>query len=347
MGSDGRGSNEASSHVPSISIYQNAGHVTGILQQLFEEGVLTATEWQKSEEAADVLQRTTKLGASAEIGADVPFLAKAAGTFTGSRDKQRTENDKQSNTLRQQYVYSHSYYLHLVLRTLREKGRIKTVTSGSDASELRPGDLIEFQASFRADEIGAILDIASPDFVGAIVERQVRGEMIKVFDQDLTFDQRQNLIEKYKAKAEMQRDFAKSITQAVRVDFRSDATQEYFGTFGPESDLVTAVVICESDQFLVADKDRLLDGAFTVFGKVSASIETDVPLLHRNKLLYRINSEFVDAVFEQLQSAGTDAVEQGNNPVFQNTTGEQLLNTRFAARLNGPSFKVVPIAISL
>lgn len=336
-----------SSHLPSISIYQNAGHVTGVLQQLFEEGILTAAEWQKSEEAAEVFQRTGRLGVNVEAGADVPLLAKAAGSLSAGRDKQRTENDKQVNALRQQYVYSHSYYLHLVLRTLTEKGRVKSVATAGDASELLPGDFVEFRASFRADEIGAILDIATPNLVGAVVERQVRSDMIKVFDQDLTFEQRQNLIEKYKAKADMQRDFAEAVTEAIRVDFRSDATQEYFGTIGSDADKVTAVVICESDQFLVADKDRLLDGTFTVFGKVSSAIERDVPLLQRNKLLYRLNSNFVDAVFQQLQSVGTKAVDEGNNPIFQKAAGEDLLDTKFAARLEGESFKVIPIAISL
>jgi hypothetical protein len=111
--------------------------------------------------------------------------------------------------------------------------------------------------------------------------------MVDLFDQDLTFEQRQNMVEKYDAKAKMQKDFLHAITQAIRIDFRSDATQEYFGAIGDGADKVTAVVICESDQFLVADRDRLVDGVFTVFGKVTTRVENDVPLLQRNKLLYR------------------------------------------------------------
>ena len=139
MGSKSSGDNQTSIDIPSISIYQNAGHVTGILQQLFEEGILTAAEFQKSDEAAEVLQRNNRIGVDLEAGADVPLLAKAAAKVTGSRDKQRTENDKQTNTLRQQYVYSHSLYLQLVTRTLREKGWIKSITSGTEASDIGPG----------------------------------------------------------------------------------------------------------------------------------------------------------------------------------------------------------------
>jgi hypothetical protein len=286
--------------IPSISIYQNAGHVTGVLQQLFEEGILTAAEFERSSEAAEVFQKTNKFGVNAEVSADVPIVAKAGAKVSGNVDRQRTGNDKQTNALRQQYVYSHSFYLQLVMRTLRQNGWIRSVSSDSDARDIEPGEYVEFQASFRADEIGAILDIATPELVGAIAERHVRGQMNKLFDSGLTFDERQNMVEKYKAKAEMQRDFARAIAEAIRVDFRSDATQEYFGTVGDGDDTTTAVVVCENDQFLVADKDRLLDGRFTVFGKVATPVQYDVPLLQRNKLLYRLNANFVDEIFGQL-----------------------------------------------
>ena len=132
------------------------------------------------------------------------------------------------------------------------------------------------------------------------------------------------------------------------MDFRSDATQEYFGTIGSEDDQTTAVVVCESDQFLVADRDRLLDGRFTVFGKVTTAIENDIPLLQRNKLLSRVNSNFVDELFRELQSAGNAAVEQQDNSLLKKASSEQPpLDTGFAARVEGPSFKVIPIAIYL
>lgn len=93
----------------------------------------------------------------------------------------------------------------------------------------------------------------------------------------------------------------RTVTTAVRADFGSDATREYYGTVGSGDDTVTAVTICDAACFLIDDADRLLDGHFTVLGKVTSKVTHDVPVLARNKLLNRLDTEFVDAAFRQLR----------------------------------------------
>jgi hypothetical protein len=334
-----------------VSVYQNSAHVLGILQQLVNLGVLTSEELESTQQLKEQIEKGRSLAASIDAGADVPFFAKLGLTAKASNDKRETEEETNDRIVRQTYAYSEAYYLHVVTSLLRTGRRIKDVASKSDAATLTPGDFVEFRATFRPDEISAILDVVTPDLVAAIFEAKVRSEMIRLFDGCETHEQRQTLVAKYEAKAQMQADLARSIVEAVRVDFRSDATREYYGAIGDGEDRVTAVVVCESDQFLVADRDRLLDGEFTVLGKVSRGVQNDMPLLERNKLLYRLNPTVVDGAFTELENSAKSSVAEGESDFLRNLDQEVerigLFDAKLSARLEGSSFKVIPIAIYL
>lgn len=144
----------------------------------------------------------------------------------------------------------------------------------------------------------------------------------------------------YQTRPEADSEFARAIAEAVRVDFRSAATREYFGSIGAGVG-VTAVVVCDTRSFLVDDADRILDGHFTVFGKVSTPPTNDVPVLARNKLLDRIQPQAVDWITEQLRGLAKQKVERDSAM----ETIENYVNLDFTSRIEGTSFKIIPIAI--
>jgi hypothetical protein len=151
------------------------------------------------------------------------------------------------------------------------------------------------------------------------------------------------LIVDYQTRPEADAAIGQAIAEAVRVDFRSVATREYYGTIAPDLD-VTAVVVCDTRSFLVEDADRILDGHFTVLGKVSTPPTKDVPVLARNKVLDRIKPEAVDWVTAELQNLARQRVEDLNSSATEQTI-DDYFDLTFPSRIDGTSFNVVPIAI--
>ncbi len=107
---------------------------------------------------------------------------------------------------------------------------------------------------------------------------------------------------------------------------------------GGAADGVTAVTICDSVHFTRDDHDRVLDGEFTVLGKVTSKVEYEVPVLDRNKVLNRISAEFPEEALDKLQDSAT----------VENTLdrySKDALNVELHAKIPGGSFKVLPVAI--
>jgi hypothetical protein len=245
----------------------------------------------------------------------------------------------------QNFVYSQSYYLYRVRNELRSSEQLKYIDSPLDAAELRSGDFVEYQATFRPNEVNTVLDILTPELVGEITRYKIKQEGLLIFEaDDLDFDRRTRLIEQNHAKAENMAGLARAIAGAVRADFRSEKTREFYGAIGAPGNQVTAVTICENEHFIVSDEDRILDGEFTVLGKVISSAETDVPILKRNKLLERFQPKAVDAASEFIRSTFDDqAAPFGDNGETLNIG--DLVDLNFASRIDGTSFRVIPIAI--
>lgn len=73
-----------------------------------------------------------------------------------------------TSRLTRNFEHSQAYYLYVVRAALREAGVLKVVRSANDASDLRSGDFVEYQATFRPNEISALRDILTPDLIAAI-----------------------------------------------------------------------------------------------------------------------------------------------------------------------------------
>jgi hypothetical protein len=188
------------------------------------------------------------------------------------------------------------------------------------------------------------MDVFNPELVAALTKWIRRSQIITNIANAETEEKQQALIIQLQARPDTDAEVAKAIAEAVRVDFRSAATRQYYGAIGSDSG-VTAVVVCDTRSFLVEDADRILDGHFTVLGKVSSPPATDVPILSRNKVLDRVQPEAVDVLAEKLRAAAKNRVD--SSTIDEITTMEQYLDMDFPSRIEGTSFKVIPIAIYL
>jgi hypothetical protein len=230
---------------------------------------------------------------------------------------------------------------------LRAANLLKSVTTAEDVRGLRVGDFIEFQASFRPDELISLMDVFNPELIAALTRWLRRKKFLAAIVATAEDDPaRQNLVVEYQTVPDIDAELAKSVAEAIRVDFRSEATREYYGTIGEQTGS-TAVVVCDIRNFLVEDPDRMLDGHFTVLGKVSTPPQRDVPVLTRNKVLDRIKPEAVDYVVEQLRTLAARPMQGAPTSAFGDAeaTADQYLDMEFPSRIDGDSFKVVPIAI--
>jgi hypothetical protein len=331
---------------PSISIYQHPDHVAGLLQQL--EGPLLQGERQthgQDDESAEKAARG--LDASVAVKLGVPSVAAFEGRVGAKDDGASDTRHLRTERRELEFVYSQALYLHRVRAVLRSRGLVRAVASAADAAPLTSGDFVEYEAKFAADQVSAALDILTPPLVQQIV-RHVR---ISTFTKATDFGDHQTLqdaMAKFKESLDADLALAGAITEAVRADFRSDKTKEFYGYIGTGDDRVTAVTICDVEHFTVADADRILDGRFTVLGKVSEEVATDRPVLERNKLLDKLDPIAVDEMFASVNTnldKGTSAMEDQFKVEGQVRSHDNPLNLRLESRVPGPSFKVIPIAI--
>jgi hypothetical protein len=334
---------------PTVSIYQNSEHVSGILQQLFGEPLVTEQSRESLDERKDSSGTTTNTGGAAQVAVKAPIVQ---GSVKGDRTRGSREDQDLTLSTRSvtNFVYSQAYYLYLVRDTLRARGHLKTVASSDDALGLSSGDFIEYQATFRPNEINALLDILTPDLIAAITAYRVRSQGARLLEGFEDIEDLKSEWFKAETKASVQADLARAVATALRVDFRSESTREYYGTIDTDGDHeVTAVTICDNTHFVVEDEDRILDGHFTVLGKVTSPADTDVPVLERNKVLERLQPTAVDQIFEALrQSVEPQAQrlsERSSAAGGDFPSGSDLLNVEFASRVPGLSFRVIPIAI--
>lgn len=330
---------------PSVSIYQDPTFVTAILQQMVERGLLTVEEQEWRRDTAEAKSRGVSARTDADGKASVPALGRLSLAFSVEGQRSRTEDSATAGVFKQRVEYSQAYYLHLVRRLLRENGRVVRLDSRSDALDLPVGAFVEFKASFNADEAGALLDVLTPDFVAAITRFIEHQKTMQGFDDVGGFDKLQEYIAKRKVAEDAAADFARAVAAAIRVDFRSEATRQYYGEVNAGSDTLHVITICEKQHFISADEDRLLDGTFTVLGKLVAAAHDDPAILAPNKLLSRINPAVLDLAFRELKKAGDSLAD---DQLIQRLGGDEvgtLLDTSFRARLQGTAIKVLPVAI--
>lgn len=327
--------------VPTVTIYQNPDHVSGILQQLYRQPLVTGdtveeggttekSDTRSVEGSGEVKGRVGWFGSSAEVAGK---LAAAAGN---------AHKDSASGKRTSVWEYTQAYYLHVVRESLRSFGLLHTVTSLADASQLKVGDFVEYTTVFLPDQMAVFLDVLTPELVSAIVRYQVKQRAMDAFnDEDWgDFQARQAYFEKTNVRVQTQTELAEAVTRAVRTDFRSDETKEFFGRLGrTDEDAVTAITMCDRSNFTVEDIDRILDGHFTVLGKVTAGVDTDRPTLERNKLLSSIPPKSIDTLMDKMKEQLDAGIAKAQ------ISGEMAFDPKISARVEGASFKVVPVAI--
>lgn len=331
---------EEESRLPTVAIYQNPDHVAGILQQIYAAPlVVDETRERGSDESASRGSEWEARG-GVKAGFAAPFVGKinadAGGGYSHNSQKEIASNVK----VVQNFAYSQAYYLFLVRDALRERGWLHNVTSYAEARDLSVGDFVEFAANFRPNALHALLDILTPELIGRIVEYVAKKEGFDSWPDNVSIEQLTAFAERTNFDARARSEVARAIAAAARVDFRAEKTREFYGRVGD----ITAVTICDNQHFVVEDEDRILDGFFTVLGKVTSVVQSEVPALSRNKILDRIKPRFVDSLFKYLlQSAASraDRIPIGDSEFHF----KEAFDFEFPSRIQGPSFKVIPVAI--
>lgn len=323
---------------PTITVYQNPDHVSGILQQIYRAPLVKEDTTEGG--GTNASTENVTVDGSAEGTGNIGWLGSKLGlTAKFSTGSDSSESQSSTQLRRSVWEYTQAYYLHVVRESLRHLGLLRTVASLSDTETLKVGDLVEYTAEFRPDQMASFLDVLSPELVASIVRFQAKQKALTAFEEWGDFEAREAYFAETGFRVETQAEFAESITRAIRKDFRSDGTREFFGKLGVDDDQVTAITMCDTAYFTVEDTDRILDGRFTVMGKVAESVEHNRPTLERNKLLSSIPVES----FETLVTTMMEQVEQRLEKA--KTSGEMAFSLDLSARINGASFKVIPIAI--
>ncbi|KXO96202.1 hypothetical protein [Tsukamurella pseudospumae] len=291
---------------PRTIVYQNADFVSAMLQEMYQAGLLQSAESDTAGKKTTTGNKQKKASAGAGAEGSAPLLAKATGRLDGEWVRQQTEADERSSAQRQKFVYSQAHYLDAVRRGLAERGQLST-----DAFAASAGDIAEFTAvTVRPNEVNALLDIATPTLVREVtrfaIRHSKRAEIQEAFDQaeaaGVDIDAGKIAAQRaiHELTASDAATVAEAIAEALHVDARRTATREYHATV---TDDRNAVLICDAAHFVTADPDRLLDGQFTVLGKVIKPLTPSTPILANNKLLRRFQPE---AVADLLGTFGAD-----------------------------------------
>ncbi|WP_156819449.1 DUF6414 family protein [Pseudonocardia sp. HH130630-07] len=326
---------------PTVSIYQNPDYVAGILQQIHFQPLVTDESRERGEGSSSADKTEGQAHVGGKVGAKIPIVGDLGVEASGGRNRASDSSFRADEKTIQNFKYSQAYYLAEVRNALRQRGLIRSVNSASEARGSSSGDFVEFQATFQPSALHALLDILTPDLIAAFTEHQVKNSGLQLYPEYSSIDDLKIFAEGLFLKAQIRADIARAAAEAVRTDFRTQKTREFYGRVGD----VTAITICDNAHFVVEDEDRILDGEFSVLGKITSAVEDDRPILSRNKLLNRLSPELVDSLFESLRnSANSRAVnlDLGDGQVAEI---EDAFDLALPSRIDGPSFKVVPIAI--
>ncbi|WP_139319479.1 hypothetical protein [Gordonia sp. CNJ-863] len=358
------GGSRTAAIVAPVVVYQNPDFVSGLLQAILGAGLLESAETEDQQNYSQSQNQGNTTGANASGKAGFLGFGSADAGANLQRVREAVQADQTNRAQRLKYVFSQAYYLNYLRYLLSENNIITPVDTLESAHDLKPGDIVEFSSTFRANEINAVLDIATPELVSTVTKyvmlRTTNRELRDINDVDGIIRHRQV----GELNAADSAELAAAVATALRQDFRSEHTREFYGliatgvegsgidesddTDSSEADVpegedrgLTAVTVCETAHFTTADPDRLLDGQFTVLGKVVSPLQQDVGVLERNKLLDRIDPDLVATVFDNLAVLSQQAPAQSLTEGFDGSG----IDLEFSAYVPGSSFAVLPIAI--
>lgn len=356
---------------PTVSIYQNPDYVEGILQQVYGQPLLTEFENEARSEHEDSKDTSKGGNARGELSAKFPGIFRGNAAVEADYERRLGSQQITGNTAMSRAHYTQPYYLHVVRSALHQTGLIREVKGKDGAVDLRPGQFVEFSASFMPNQLVALLDIATPGLVEQVVRRILSDKRMKAFKGGAL-----EKAQEFKLRLDGEMDtwgaIARAATEAVQADFRSTKTREFYGQIGEGDDLLTFITMCDVGHFVVEDEDRILDGQFTVLGKVAGPMRHDEPILSRNKVLDRIRPEAVDYLVRILnesvneKTARASALAQteggGQGESANATAGENVgeaigagdgmdapdvFNFTLDSRVAGASVRIIPVAVYL
>ena len=303
---------DTSPPLPRSIVYQNPDFVSAMLQELFQIGLVESADNDYTATSTESTNTDTTGGGKATVSGSVPGIARGELSGSGERIHHQAHQDENVTAARKRFVFSEPFYLDAVRRELAVRGQITTVER-DNAGSIAPGDIAEFTASFRPNEVNALLDIATPELVGEIARYVVRtGTRAKINDRvqeaanaGVDMDATQIAAQRALGEAEAsdKASLATAVAHALKVDTRGEASKEFHATITPK---LSAVVMCDTAHFVTADPDRLLDGTFVVLGKVIQGLTGSTPILSKNKLLHRIQPDAVAELLTTLVSSDDD-----------------------------------------
>lgn len=324
--------------VPVATIYQNSDQVAGILQQLFGQPLIVEESRDTNVTTGDDASVSTSTTISGEGKAKVPFISALTVKADGELAAAGSWTSSTGTAARQQFVYSQAYYLHLVRQQLAAAGQLQKLTSAEDTQSISPGSFVEYTTSFDPVELTLALEVVTPELVDAIAQWTVQRQYTGTYPENATFEGIRAHAEKMRVDAESKGAFARAIATAVQADARQGSTREFYGRISTEPAL-TAITVCERDHFITGDPDRLLDGTFTVFGKVISAVEKDAATFARNKLLRNLSADAFDRVLGEMHSQ----LSKGNQIAGMNPN--EFMDLKIDSRVRGMSIRVLPLAI--
>jgi cyclophilin family peptidyl-prolyl cis-trans isomerase len=293
----------------SLVIYQNDSFVDGLYQSMCGGKIDTSTQ-----EDGSANKKAGSVKASG--GANFTILSKGAkADVSGSGNLETNKNSRTTHVM----SYTQSYYLHKVREKFYQGSGVKKLNVAGDFNGLIGSDFVEFKATFEKNDIVNVLDMITPQLGGVIgYNLYAKGKS------DADFSQNQ---------ATGQFELGKSIVEALQKEFRNETSSEFYGKIIDRASKpigVTAVLICDKQFFANADDDRILDGEFTVFGKVVAKSNEGLSKFERNKLLKRIK---------------TKGKEWLVNKIAEQKNIGQYVDTSVELDIKGNVIKIIPIAI--
>lgn len=331
-------SSDGATTPPIATIYQNSDQVAGILQQIVRQPLLTEESREFTADGGNNIAAGGSASSKGSGKARVPFFGSAELGADAQASLSSSWTQTTGTASRQQFIYSQAYNLHLVRQFLEQGALLTRLTSAKQAEGVLPGSFVEYTTAFDPVELTLALDVMSPELVEAITRFTVKRDYVSRFPEEGGHEARVQHAEKMRLEADARGELARAITNAVKADTRQETTREYYGRVANEPAL-TVITICDLAHFIVDDPDRLLDGTFTVLGKVISSVETDVPTFSRNKLLRNLAPTALDDGIDKLHELIDQVPDVGE------TAPSEYVDFKIDSRVRGSSMRVMPLAV--
>lgn len=314
-----------------LVIYQNSTFVAALLQQLLNIGLPMEDENEQANARAQAQSTDGTASGGTGVHVNLPmFPVKAGVNLKGDLTATASANDSYENRSRVSRRFTQANYLHTVKKELEQRSLIRDVHDVESMTRLQTGDFVRFKSFFKPNDLSTFIELVTPEMVAAFLRNKHKQEAIKKFDWTKGHDERVAFAQRLELEVEPKIEMAVATTKAIKQAFRNDATREFIGTLGPIDDRrITALTICDTEHFIGLDRDRILDGHFTVLGKLTSTSYGTESVLSNNKVLRRVQPAALDLLTES----------------FKDQRISSMFDMSISLKLNPPIMTVIPIAI--